>query len=260
MSEGLPVAAPQLGAPTPEQIERARVREELRRIAGDVMDIVSTNATPTENERFPSSVRILGRLTMPAEAAFDHLRPKFEALGHTPMLRQADDMEEIRAIPTVFSNQDRRIQPIIWLLLIATIITVFMAGMAQADDFFNPPVTVIAAQITGNPEIMPFPELAPTPEQWQAALITALQYTLALLGILGAHEMGHYIVARRYGVDTSPPFFIPMPVSFLGTLGAVIAMREPAPDRRIQFDIGVAGPLAGLVVAIPVIIIGLLMS
>jgi membrane-associated protease RseP (regulator of RpoE activity) len=72
--------------------------------------------------------------------------------------------------------------------------------------------------------------------------------------------MGHYLVARYHKVYTTLPFFIPMPFNILGTLGAVIAMREPAPNRRVQFDIGVAGPLAGLIVAIPVMLIGLRLS
>jgi membrane-associated protease RseP (regulator of RpoE activity) len=102
--------------------------------------------------------------------------------------------------------------------------------------------------------------LLPTAVEFQEALAKGVMYTLALLGILGAHEMGHYIVARHYKVQTSLPYFIPLPVSILGTLGAVIAMREPAPNRRIQFDIGVAGPLAGLLVAIPVMVVGLSLS
>lgn len=82
-----------------------------------------------------------------------------------------------------------------------------------------------------------------------------------LMGILLCHELGHFVVARRRGVDVSPPYFIPLPpVLTLGTLGAVIRMRQPIDDRRALFDVGAAGPIAGLVVAIPLLVIGLSLS
>ena len=78
-------------------------------------------------------------------------------------------------------------------------------------------------------------------------------FALALLTILLAHEAGHYVACRLYGVDATLPFFIPMPPPFMaGTLGAFIKIRSPIPSRRALFDIGVAGPLAGFLVVIPV--------
>jgi membrane-associated protease RseP (regulator of RpoE activity) len=85
-----------------------------------------------------------------------------------------------------------------------------------------------------------------------------LSYSLPLMLILLSHELGHYLVARRHGVDASLPFFIPLPPGFgLGTMGAVIGMRHVTSDRKKLIDIGAAGPLCGLVVAIPVLIYGL---
>jgi membrane-associated protease RseP (regulator of RpoE activity) len=81
----------------------------------------------------------------------------------------------------------------------------------------------------------------------------------ALLAILTAHEFGHYIACRRYGVNATLPFFIPAPPLFLaGTFGAFIKIKSPIPTRRALFDIGVAGPLAGFVVAVPIAFIGIL--
>lgn len=81
----------------------------------------------------------------------------------------------------------------------------------------------------------------------------------ALLAILTAHEFGHYIACRRYNVEATLPFFIPAPPLFLaGTFGAFIKIKSPIPTRRALFDIGVAGPLAGFVVALPVAVIGIL--
>jgi membrane-associated protease RseP (regulator of RpoE activity) len=86
-------------------------------------------------------------------------------------------------------------------------------------------------------------------------------FAATLMGILLCHELGHYIVGRRRGVDVSLPYFIPVPPQFtLGTLGAVIRMRKPISDRNALFDVGAAGPIAGLVVAIPLLVIGLMLS
>jgi Zn-dependent protease len=95
---------------------------------------------------------------------------------------------------------------------------------------------------------------------WEAVMPISdgLSYSLPLMLILLSHELGHYLVARLYGVDASLPYFIPLPpILGLGTLGAVIGMRNVTADRKKLIDIGAAGPLAGLLVAIPVIWYGL---
>ena len=86
--------------------------------------------------------------------------------------------------------------------------------------------------------------------------MVGLPYAAALLGILGVHEFGHYFTARRYGVDVTLPYFIPVPMG-LGTFGAFIQMKSLIRSRRAVFDIGIAGPLAGLVVALPALYFGL---
>lgn len=95
-----------------------------------------------------------------------------------------------------------------------------------------------------------------------AVLATGGQFALPLLAILLAHESGHYVTARRYRVDVSPPFFIPFApqLNIIGTMGAFIRLRSPVFDRRTLFDIGVAGPLAGLAVAVPLLAAGLHLS
>jgi len=90
-------------------------------------------------------------------------------------------------------------------------------------------------------------------------LVDGLTFSAALLAILTAHEMGHYVACRRYRVNATLPFFIPAPPLFLaGTFGAFIKIKSPIPSRRALFDIGLAGPLAGFVVAIPISVLGLL--
>jgi membrane-associated protease RseP (regulator of RpoE activity) len=90
-------------------------------------------------------------------------------------------------------------------------------------------------------------------------LVPGLWYSGTLLLILGAHEMGHYSYCRRYNVDATLPYFLPF-LFFTGTLGAVIRIREAFPTRTVLFDIGVAGPIAGFVVVVPALFLGLSMS
>ncbi len=90
-------------------------------------------------------------------------------------------------------------------------------------------------------------------------LTEGLTFSAALLAILTSHELGHYFACRRYNVDATLPFFIPAPPLFLaGTFGAFIKIKSPIPSRRALFDIGLAGPLAGFVVAVPISILGIL--
>ena len=93
-----------------------------------------------------------------------------------------------------------------------------------------------------------------------SSLLDGLWYSLTLLGILGCHEFGHYYFCRRYDVDATLPYFIPAPIPLTGTLGAVIKIREAFPNRTALFDIGVGGPIAGFVVLIPALFIGMSMS
>jgi membrane-associated protease RseP (regulator of RpoE activity) len=90
-------------------------------------------------------------------------------------------------------------------------------------------------------------------------LMGGVRLVLGLLSILIAHEMGHYVACRLYRVDATLPFFIPAPIlSLVGTLGAFIRIRSPIPNRKALFDIGIAGPLAGFAVCLPVLLLGLL--
>ncbi len=89
-------------------------------------------------------------------------------------------------------------------------------------------------------------------------VLKGIPFTIAIMTVLGAHEAGHYLVARVHGMHTSLPYFIPFP-SIIGTMGAVIKHRGPIPDRKALFDVGVAGPLIGLIASVVVTVIGLLL-
>ena len=90
--------------------------------------------------------------------------------------------------------------------------------------------------------------------------LNGLWYSLTVLGILGCHEMGHYVACLRYGVDATRPYFLPAPLPLTGTLGAFIRIRSRIPSKVALFDIGIAGPIAGFVVAVPALFIGLALS
>jgi membrane-associated protease RseP (regulator of RpoE activity) len=91
--------------------------------------------------------------------------------------------------------------------------------------------------------------------------LNGLWYSASILGILGAHEFGHYYACRYYGIEASLPYFLPAPPPMLmGTFGAFIRIRQPIPTKRQLFDVGIAGPIAGFLVAVPVLLVGLSLS
>ena len=86
-----------------------------------------------------------------------------------------------------------------------------------------------------------------------------IPFSFTLLMILGAHEFGHYFISKKHNIDVTLPYFIPAP-SFIGTFGAFIKMKSPIMDRRILLDVGASGPLAGMCVSVPVLLVGLYLS
>ncbi|MCR9295512.1 MAG: site-2 protease family protein [bacterium] len=150
---------------------------------------------------------------------------------------------EVAAAPP---NRRRLGRLAIWLA-IATIFSTFWAGVVAWEPFglIGPSMTLGS--------MMPFRQAL------LANWLGGLQFALALMAILVAHELGHYILTIIYRVPSTPPLFIPFPfISPIGTMGAVILMQSGTADRKQIFDIGLAGPLAGLIVAFPITVIGIL--
>ncbi len=94
-------------------------------------------------------------------------------------------------------------------------------------------------------------------QEW---LFYGFPFSFTILAIIGTHEMGHYLTAKRYRLDTSLPVFLPFPISLIGTLGAFILIKSPFPNRRSLIDVGLAGPFAGFVVCLPALFIGVATS
>ena len=180
-----------------------------------------------------------GALQVDPARAVDTLLARFSAFGYTPFLRaERDGGVVVQAWPLGDLTQEAR--PRLALALFAlTVLSTFAAGWA----FFTGSETFDALRA------WPFP----------GSLLSGAPFALTLLAILGVHEFGHYFTARYYGASVSLPYFIPAPVLF-GTFGAIIRMRSPARDRNSLFDIAAAGPLAGLLIAVPALVLGLAWS
>ncbi len=133
-----------------------------------------------------------------------------------------------------------------WLLLGLTLCTTTLVGVVLARSFqTNQPLYL-------DQYLNVFATLQARP----LLLLDGLAFSITLLSILLAHELGHYFACRYYGIDASLPYFLPCP-SPIGTLGAFIRIRSPIFTRQALFDVGIAGPLAGFAVLVPALVIGL---
>jgi membrane-associated protease RseP (regulator of RpoE activity) len=191
------------------------------------------------------AVMFAGQLVNDAEFTYNALRERFRRLGYTPFLRREGATDIVVAQRGV--SRIARYNPLINVaLFIATVFTTLFAGAFFAG--VNPLTALNAALRSGD-----LLRLA-------SVFAAGVPFAATLLFILGVHEMGHYVAARLHGVQVTLPYFIPMPLSILGTFGAFIQMKSPVENRKALFDVGLAGPLAGFVVAVPLMIVGLLQS
>ena len=220
---------------------------ELRAALGTVMRVENH----TIHEPPVGLIEFTGRLTCPSDQAFKHIYKSFIELGYTPMLTTRDGREVVVAQHGIVeaTRSDPRLNA---LLLGFTIISTWFVGVTLYAA-----TTPLGARLLARTD--DFGELIGVILRNPALWIVGLPYALTLLTILGVHEMGHYVMAKRHKADVTLPYFIPMPIG-LGTMGAVIRLKSPIKNRKQLFDIGVAGPLAGLAVAVPLLIIGLASS
>jgi membrane-associated protease RseP (regulator of RpoE activity) len=240
MSDSILVLAPE---PIPSLMEDAN--EVVRRIVGNDL-IIESVEVPRDPKQGVLVVR--GRLTVPSHIAFRRWLAELRPVGFTPTLRYASSAGDASVALSVYAGIPKITRSRPWinilLFLLTIVCTLFFGfiysgdvnGVARASDLLRP-----------------------------RYLLQGWPFSATLLSILVAHEFGHYFAARFHKVAVSLPYFIPLPpippdFFTLGTLGAFIRLKEPVPDRRKLFDIGVAGPLAGLVLAIPLLIFGLATS
>jgi len=213
------------------------------RLRGIVEADLTVESVKVPREEEQQGVLVLhGRLLHPSHDVFPRWLVAFNAAGYTPMLRPGDTADAADVVLLVYAGVAKRGRSRAWIngvLFALTVVSTLFVGSLYSDT----PIVFDS----------PWDLLRPT------SLLRGLPFAAALLSILTAHEFGHYFAARFHNVAVTLPYFIPMPLTF-GTLGAFIQLKEPVPDRRKLFDIGVAGPLAGLVLAVPLLFYGLATS
>lgn len=170
--------------------------------------------------------------------AYDRLASDLEPLEITPLFRWDGEQHAVILMPSL----DRSKRARTWvnvLLFVVTLLSVLLTGALYGME-----------------------EQIPT-SFWEIVTTFVRRgwpFAVSLIAILGAHEFGHYLVGRYHGLNVTLPYFIPLPLSPFGTMGAFINMRDIPKNRRVLLDVGIAGPFAGLVIAIPVLILGLYLS
>ena len=202
----------------------AEVALRLREALADIFELHDVMVTRT------GLVQLRGRLLLPAHEAYGLAAERLKVYGYTPIFRRQGSDDVIQALPRLLEATGSRnwVGP---LLLGLTALSMLFAGMTGWD-----------------------------PRRGILNLLSGLPFAASLLAILGAHELGHYLMGRHYKVPVSLPYFIPMPFSPFGTMGAVIRLKAPPTNRRVLLAIAVAGPLAGLAVALPLLVLGLKLS
>ena len=222
--------------------------EALRQELADCFTLQKITADRPER----GHIRFRGYFTRPPVQCYDELRSRFERHGFTPLIRHDETPATdqvlgrravVIALPTVFDPPSSN-WVINLVLLLATIFSVLFVAAFQE----------LAGQVPPGTDVQVL--LADT----LANLGLGLPFAVALMLILGAHELGHYFAARHHNVPVTLPYFIPFPISIIGTMGAFIRLKAPVTNKRALLDIGAAGPLAGMVFALPILVIGLLTS
>lgn len=224
-------AAPALEGLDGASLDRFAVVEDLLR--RNVEDVFRVERQEIRGATFAWG----GTLLVEPARALALIEPRFKPFGFTPFLGRQGDLVWIRAVPLADVSERTR-SGVNLLLFVLTVLSTLAAGCLVNGSF---------PFVTFNPFLQPL------------RLLDGVPFSFTLLAILGTHEFGHYFTARYHGASVSLPFFIPAPppIFLFGTMGAVIRMRSPARDRNSLFDIAVAGPLAGLVVAVPALLLGL---
>lgn len=188
------------------------------------------------------SIAFVGRFLGDSERGYNEISRRFAVHGYTPTAHVENGRHILVAMPGLIPKGKTGNPLINLLMFVATVFTTLAAWSAISGG------GLYGAILDG--------DMART----QDAMIAAAPFAMTLLGILGVHELGHYIAARYHRVDASLPYFIPLPFIGLGTLGAFISIKSPIQNRKVLFDVGVSGPLAGFAVALPLLFVGLFLS
>lgn len=207
-------------------------------IVGRILRIEDIMAGDAKSRYF---ARYRGQLYGEPAQAYEQLAIDLKPHGVTPIFRNEDGRHVVQLLEGTINPP--RSNPWVNVLMFAiTLLSVLYAGALYS---YNGPVPESAFEYF----LLPIYHLQ-----------LGIPFAVSLLAILLAHEFGHYLAARYHKTQVTLPYFIPLPISPLGTMGAFIRLKEPPKNKRVLLDIGVAGPLAGLVIAIPVLLYGLSLS
>jgi Zn-dependent protease len=225
--------------------------DNLARIVARVM---AAEETTLGGPKQPFIFRARGRLLVDSEPAFEELSSAVKPLGLMPVLREENGRQEILLIKDLTRLPDGRGRTNLLLFILTLASVIFTAAIGAVPSSAIPCETSTAFAAQWKVFVL---EL-----QWGLTHLGAgLPFALSFLAVLGSHELGHYFAGRKNKTAVTLPFFIPLPlISPFGTLGAVISLREPPRNRNVLTEIGIAGPLTGFLVAIPLLLIGLLLS
>jgi membrane-associated protease RseP (regulator of RpoE activity) len=208
-----------------------------------VRQVMSVQDITAGSRKEGYAARFRGRLVVESEQAYERLDPAFSREQMTLLFQMDGDQHVVLAVPG-------RIHPkasnpwVNLLMFVLTLLSVVFTGVWTAAGYLAS--NSDGAQSGGI--------------VLERDLPLGILFAVSMLAILVAHEFGHYLAARYNNTAVSLPYFLPFPGSPFGTLGAFIQLKQPPRNRKVLLDIGLAGPLAGLVVAIPVLLIGLSLS
>ncbi len=186
-------------------------------------------------------VRYRGEIYGDTVLAYERLADLLKAERVTPLFRKDGNQHAVLITPGVVTPKPSN--P--WVNAVLFLITLLSMIFAGALSAYSGPVPNESSSFLV--EIF-------------RSLPSGIPFAVSLLGILAAHEFGHYLAGRLHHTHVTLPYFIPFPLSPFGTMGAFIQLKEPPRNKRILLDIGIAGPIAGLIVAIPVLLYGLSLS
>jgi membrane-associated protease RseP (regulator of RpoE activity) len=186
-------------------------------------------------------MRYRGQLLLDSVQAYDQLAEALQPYDVTPLFRLEDGRQVVMLMRGVVRPKPSKV----WVNMLLFVLTIFSVLFTGASYGYSGPV--------------PKDTLG---QIWTLVthIWTGWPFAVSLLAILLAHEFGHYFVGRKRGAAVTLPYFIPFPFSLIGTMGAFIQLKSIPKNKRALFDLGIAGPLAGLVVAIPVLLLGLSQS
>jgi membrane-associated protease RseP (regulator of RpoE activity) len=219
---------------------KSQVQRAAERLEAAVADLFQVHDVTLGIPGQPEAIRLRGHLQVPSDRAYPQIAARVQEIGYTAVLRHEVEhaLDVLLLVPRVVPEEG---QPRLWvnaLLFVLTVLATLFVGAFWSDQV--------------------------SPEADLVWLLTHLwigwPFALSLMVILTGHELGHYFAGRYYKVPVSLPYFIPMPLPPLGTMGAFILMKGRSINRRQMLTVGAAGPLVGFVLAVPILILGLALS